>query len=537
MFTAKRRSYAGVTPGQAKAGAKPASTASDKPIVGGFRQKKMSSVSFFTGFARRVHNFSTISAKIGLDLPPQPTDTMSRLNVVPRSVRVLIVLACLVLPQLVSAATTPALFRLFLLDGSVLVSYGEFVRIDDSVLFSMPIGGPHDSPRLQVATIRAELIDWPRTDRYAASVRYQQYAQTRGEEDYQLLSNEVADALNAIASSPDRQQALMMAERVRQRVAEWPQSHFGYRHNDIREIVSVLDQAISSLRAAPGNRFELSFVAMAGPPDLEPVLGLPNAREQLDQVFRLAKETKGPSDRVALLQAALMMIHESSIPAAEQAALRRTTERLIRAELDDDRNYAELSRRMMTQATLAARRADPVAVERLAARIPKEDAKLGRKRPLLVSALQSSMQARLADARHLRLLTDQWQLRRVTYRQYQSSVGSELLQLVKSTPSLEAIRNLNGPATDQLIALQYRFTGGAERLERMRTPEYLRAIHEQLIGAWRFAENAAKERFRAVSDADADAAWKASSSAAGALLMLTRVQQDIKALLTPPKLP
>jgi hypothetical protein len=463
---------------------------------------------------------------------------MSRLNVVSHLVRVLIVLACLVLPQLASAAPAPTLFRLFLLDGSVMVSYGEFVRIDDSVLFSMPVGGPPDSPRLQVATIRAELVDWPRTDRYADSVRYQQYAQTRGEEDYQLLSNEVADALNAIAASRDRQQALMMAERVRQRVAEWPQSHFGYRHNDIREIVSVLDQAISSLRASPGNRFELSFVAMAGPPDLEPVLGMPNAREQLNQVFRLAKETKTPSERLALLQAALMIIHESgsSIPASDQATLRRTTERLIRTELNDDRNYADLSRRMMTQATLAARRADSAAIERLVARIPKEDARLGRKRPLLVSALQSSLQTRLADARHLRLLTDQWQLRRVTYRQYQNSVGAELLQLVKSTQSLEAIRNLNGLSTDQLIALQNRFTGGAERLERMRTPEYLRTIHEQLIGAWRFAENAAKLRFRAVSDADSAAAWEASSSAAGALLMLSRVQQDIKALLTPPKL-
>jgi hypothetical protein len=190
----------------------------------------------------------------------------------------------------------------------------------------------------------------------------------------------------------------------------------------------------------------------------------------------------------------------------------------------------------MTQATLAARRADSAAIERLVARIPKEDARLGRKRPLLVSALQSSLQTRLADARHLRLLTDQWQLRRVTYRQYQNSVGAELLQLVKSTQSLEAIRNLNGLSTDQLIALQNRFTGGAERLERMRTPEYLRTIHEQLIGAWRFAENAAKLRFRAVSDADSAAAWEASSSAAGALLMLSRVQQDIKALLTPPKL-
>jgi len=39
-------------------------------------------------------------------------------------------------------------------------------------------------------------------------------------------------------------------------------------------------------------------------------------------------------------------------------------------------------------------------------------------------------------------------------------------------------------------------------------------IHERLVGAWRFAENATKARFRAVSDADSAAAWEASSSAA-----------------------
>jgi hypothetical protein len=53
----------------------------------------MSAVSFYTGFARLVHNFSTVSAKIGLDLPPRPTDTMARLNVVLRFVRVSLCLA------------------------------------------------------------------------------------------------------------------------------------------------------------------------------------------------------------------------------------------------------------------------------------------------------------------------------------------------------------------------------------------------------------------------------------------------------------
>ena len=42
--------------------------------------------------------------------------------------------------------------------------------------------------------------------------------------------------------------------------------------------------------------------------------------------------------------------------------------------------------------------------------------------------------------------------------------------------------------------------------------------------------------YDAVSNADATAAWEASSSAAGALMMLARVQQDLTSLLSPPQL-
>src|SRR4030095_14103705 len=145
-------------------------------------------------------------------------------------------LAALGRPAFASDAT---LFRLFLLDGSVLVSYGEFARVDDRVVFSMPVAGISEQPRLQVASVRAALVDWPRTERYSASARYQRYASTRGEDDFRILSNQVARALNDVALSSNRQQALALAEKVRRDVAEWPQSHYGYRSNDIREIVAV----------------------------------------------------------------------------------------------------------------------------------------------------------------------------------------------------------------------------------------------------------------------------------------------------------
>ena len=493
-----------------------------------------------------LHRFCTIHAQDFHTLRERRTRSgppVRRYNYISRGMsrvlKLLIVFACLAAPRVASAAPDVTLFRLFLLDGNVLVTYGEFVRLEDNVMFSMPVGGPSQEPRLQVATLRSVLVDWERTDRYAASARYQRYAETVGEEDYQRLSNDVAAALNNIALSTDRQQALMLAERVRQMVAAWPKSHYGYRHNEVREIVSVLDQAISTLRAAAGlNPFELSFVAMAGPPELEPVLGMPNARQQLEQIVHLATVTTTASDRMALLQAALVMLREANpgLSAADRDALRKKTERQIRDELEADKRYGDLSRRLMDQATRAAERGDGTAVQRLLTRIPREDAKLGQKRPQLVEALSTSVQGRLTDARRLRLLKDQWTLRLATYRQYQRSVGSSLLLLAKSTSSLEAIRKLDGPNPDQLVSLRTQLSGGAERLQRMRTPEYLRDVHERLVGAWRFAENAARARFTAISDADSAAAWEASSSAAGALMMLARVQQDLRTLLEPPRL-
>jgi len=454
--------------------------------------------------------------------------------------RVLLVLTCLALPGVVWAEPDATLFRIFMLDGSSFVSYGEFVKLDDNVIFSMPVGGAPDQPRLQVAMVKTSLVDWPKTDRYATSARYKRYAETRGEEDYLRLSNEVADVLNTIALTTDRAQALVIAERARQTVAAWPQAHFGYRQNDIREIVSLLDQAISSLRAvAGGNPFELSLVAMAGPPDVVPVLGMPNVKEQLDQMMSLASVTTAPTERMALLQGAMALVTEAApkLSATDAVNYRADVEREIRDEVGIDKRYTDLSRRSLDQADKAAQRADSSAIERIVTRVREEDSKIGQKRPQTVEALNASLQGKLADSRRLRLLRDQWVLRRDTYRQYQSSVGSSMVLLAKSTASLRAIRTLDGPDPQQLVLLKSQLSGGADRLERMRTPEYLRDVHERLVGAWRFAENAVRARFDAVSRADATAAWEASSSAAGALMMLARVQQDLTNLLTPPRLP
>jgi hypothetical protein len=353
------------------------------------------------------------------------------------------------------------------------------------------------------------------------------------------LTNDVARLLNEIALTSDRTQALQLADRARASLAAWPREHYGYRQRDVNEILQLLDESISELRAASGlSRFDLALVANAAEVERVPLMGMPSPREQLSQLIRVAELTRGPAEKVALLQAALALIGEAgaAIPAADADAFRKYAEVRIRAEQFVDARYADLSRRMLSSATQAASAARPADVERVLRQIPREDDRLGRRRPDTVAALNATVQARLSDARELRLLRDRWSLRRGLYQDYQRTMGSQLLQLEKSSPALEAVRSLQGPALAQLLNLRASLSGGAERLGRQQVPSDLQPIHDLMVSAWRFAENAFETRYKAVQSGSLTTAWEASSAAAGALLMLSRAQQDLAALLEPPRL-
>ncbi len=463
--------------------------------------------------------------------PPTATSVIPRL--------VLLALVWPAVSSVAASAAEPMLFQLYLTDGTSIVSYGEFARVGDRVVFSM-VMGTTDQPRLHAATLPASAIDWMRTDLHAASTRYQWYARARGEEDFARLSTEVASVLNAVVLSQDRAQALSMAQRARTTLAEWSRAHYGYRQRDVGEILAILDEAISDLRVAAGvSSFEVALVAATSPAvPFEALAEMPSLRQQVDQALRVAALTDMSAERVALLQAALQLIGSAGavIPTAEASVLRRRAETRIRVEQVIDVRYGAMARRLMNDARRGAARAGVADVQRVLERIPREDARLGRRRPDVVQALHASVQAQVDAARHLRLLRDQWMIRRSLYLQYQRLVGVQLLQLVKSQPALAAIRGLDGPPPGLLVALRARLQGGAGRLERIQPPADLRTTHELLLSAWRFAETAVNGRYEAARSANVGAAWEASSSAAGALLLLSRAQQEIKTLLEPPQL-
>ena len=172
------------------------------------------------------------------------------------------------------------LYRLFLMDGTTLISYGEFSRVADRVVFSIPLGATEEAPALELVSIPEASVDWDRTDRYSEAVRAKRYAETQGENDFAGLSNRVAEALNQIALTGDPARRLAMAVEARGNLARWPAQNFGYRATDVAQLVGLLDEVISELRVAAGQTsFDLSLVANVTPTAPAELLPAPSFRD------------------------------------------------------------------------------------------------------------------------------------------------------------------------------------------------------------------------------------------------------------------
>ena len=121
------------------------------------------------------------------------------------------------------------LFRVFLTDGTSLVSYGEIARVGDRVVFSMPTSASATDPALQLVDLAANRVDWTRTANYADAARANRYVESQAVYDYAQLSNDVAQALNEVADTADPAKRLAVAERARKMLADWPSTHFNYK--------------------------------------------------------------------------------------------------------------------------------------------------------------------------------------------------------------------------------------------------------------------------------------------------------------------
>jgi hypothetical protein len=448
---------------------------------------------------------------------------------------------CLFAAASARAADDPTLFRLFLNDGTSLVSFGEIARVGDRVVFSMPTSASRTSPELQLVNIAASRVDWSRTTRYAESARANQYFANQAASDYAVLSNNIADALNAIGQTDDINRRLSIVERARKTLAAWPPQHFYYKQDEVRQMLAILDEAIADLQVRTGaGLFNLSLVAsVAPPPVLEALLPRPTPKEAIEQTLMAARLTDSPVEHMSLMTMVVNGLERDTavLPAAWRLTTLTTVKAEIAVELQADKAYDGLGKRLLGLAKERAQAADVKGLQRLITQVHDEDATLGGKRRDMIAALVDSIQVQLDEARRLQLERDRWNLRVTAFRSYKSAIQAPLAQLSGLRAPLEDIKALAGSGPDALGLILRRAGQALKALSAVTPPDEFRSAHALLLSASQLAGSAARTRREAALTGDLGRAWDASSAAAGAIMLTERARSDIATLLRPPQLP
>lgn len=436
-------------------------------------------------------------------------------------------------------AQTPAsrvLFRVFLSDGRVLASYGEWARVEDRVIFSIPTRLTSDPVELHLVNIPSGRVDWPRTELYAESVRAVAYAETRGEADFARFSREMAKALNDVSRIADPGVRLATAERARQTLAEWPASHYGYRIGEVRETMDVLDEIIAQLRVAVGQtRFDLSLsapLAVPPPPPLPP----PTEAELVEQLVAAASIAESPAERVGLLQSVMRMLDRAvGLLPGEWA---RRVRRSVSVELDHERQvegaYTVLRQRTLESAARLSRKGDRAGFEQLREHVKAEDRRLGGARAGEVAALLATIDLQAEGAAQVRDTRKDWEKREQFYRRYRRAMNGSFKVFRDASVSLEQVRTLSGPPLHAADAAAARLSAAGVKIARVTPPADLASGHALVRSAWELAENALRLRKESVSGNNVDTAQRASSAAAGALMLYQRARADLVAAMAPP---
>jgi hypothetical protein len=448
--------------------------------------------------------------------------------------------ACLLTTGAAPAAADDAtLFRVFLKDGRSLVSYGEFARVGARVVFSMPTSAAPNPP-LHLVTLAEDRVDWDRTNRYAASARAAHYIDTQGENDYAALSNQIVQTLNDVALTADPARRLEIVERARKTLADWPAAHFNYRATELRQMLTMLDEAIADLRAASGGgRFDLNLSAFVElPPIPEPLEPPPTAQAVIEQTLEAARLSESPADRTSLLTAALGSLdHDAGeLPADWASTTRAAISKEIEVEITIDRTYQSLAKQTLAVAGRRAKAADVRGLERLLDNLARRDTALGRQRPDAVSALVAAVETELDAARRLRLARDRYAMRAPEFRKYRAAMAAPIELFAQLKPALDDIKSLSGSSPGTLVTVRRMVARIVKDAAAVDPPDELKPAHTLLVSAAQLADNAARIRREATLAGDLARAWDASSAAAGALMLGDRARTDMAAVLRPPQL-
>ncbi len=453
-------------------------------------------------------------------------------------------LACVVAGVTASAQSSPQptpvpQFRLFLVDGTEVVVHGEPARLDDQVIATVPVGAVDaDAPQLQAVSLPQAAVNWTRTDAYSAAVRLARYTASSAERDYAAFTDDIAQTLGRVSSTPDPLERIALVTRARDRLSAWPREHYGYRQRDAEAMLTVLDDVLAGLRAAAGQQhFTLTLAsgvaAASAPPRLRPV---PSTQDLALQALTLSRHVADPAERTALLDHALRLVGEATgAPRGWARDVRRDIRRQLEAERKVARAYGALRVQVLERAQASLERADVKALLALREEVSTRDRKLGARRPAAMHALLAHLEWQLEEARRWRLVLDRWQERQPVVSKYVASVGELLGGVGSVRQALEDIRTLAGPSLSDLDKADALLAGMRVQTERLDVPAEAMDVHALISSVLQMTGRAIQTRRRATQEGSLARAWEASAAAAGALMTLDRTRSDLADLDAPPR--
>jgi hypothetical protein len=444
------------------------------------------------------------------------------------------------LAQAPPPAADVTLLRVFLRDGAALVSYGDFARVGDRVVFSMPTSASMAAPELQLVNIPADRVDWELTTRYAESAREAHYLEHRAAIDYIALSNEVAKTLETVALTRDPTTRLAIVEAARKKLADWPKAHYNFKEAEVQQMLVFLDGAIADLRSSTTGtqQFSLNFVA-PGPAPLPrmKLLPAPTLREAVELTLAAAKASDLPVERSTLVATALNTVtrNAASLPGDWVKTIRSSAASTMASEQQTDRAYRDLRATVMKAVSQYAKTANVRGIERVLNEVKQRDQALGSQRPDIVRSLVAAVEEQLDAARKLQLAREHWAHRLPALRDYRQVIDLSLIRFNAIIPWLEDIKALAGSPPSTLRAIQRTAARIVNSTASIKPPDELKDAHALLASAATLATNAANLRGEAVKTANLSMAWDASSAAAGALMLGSKARSDIQARLRPPQ--
>ena len=429
-----------------------------------------------------------------------------------------------------------------------LASFGEWARVDDRLVFSMPLaaGRRTRGPASRVAPGAAR-----RPGPHRALRRPRARRQLRGDPRRGRLRalerGGRAERSTRWRSSPIPTQRLATAERARRsagRLAGCALRLPGRRGPRVRRRARRCDRR----PARVGRRQRDSARPVAADddhaPPREPLLPPPNHAEIVQQLMAASTLVDSPAEKVSLLQIGRRAHRSRGRSAAGVVRVddsRHRARRHRRGAADRRARMAGCATGTLAEAVAATPNAPTSAASSgCAQRVREQDAaSSARRRPDDVAAIVATLDAHLDAAHRLRLAHDQWLLASSALRALPAAPSTPYVPGAcrRARDSLDDIRSLAGPAAAALAPA--RATSDSPRAGRHRAvepPAELAAVHAVFRSAYALAENAVQLRLDAV-----DAAPTSSSRARrprrppGAHACCSRARRaDLDAALRPP---